>query len=156
MVSSFLTLPGNNARILLLKRSPTASPFPSLWAACSGRIEEADASPQSAALREIYEETSISKHHLDLLKAGAPFEVSGGGKAWTVWSFLWKLRSTSEESRQGEFEGLQYLVKLNEENVEARWVTWEEMAGMQTVPDLARTVGRLLGKDVASAPLAET
>ncbi|MCJ1330770.1 Initiation factor 2B-like protein [Thelotrema lepadinum] len=155
MVSSFITMlgTGNTTRILLLKRSPTASPFPSLWAACSGRIEASDHTPQLAALREIKEETSISANRLKLVKAGEPFQVGGGNKTWKVWSFLWAVKfGKGEESREGDAEDsrsveeqtAEELVKLNGENVQAKWVTFEEIADMQTVPGLRGTVGRLL------------
>ena len=88
-----------------------------------------------------------------MLKAGEPFHIGGGEKTWTVWSFLWAVTvGRIEESGQVENEDqgivtkqfAEELVKLNEENVQAKWMTLEEIAEMQTVPGLIGTVRRLL------------
>ena len=89
-----------------------------------------------------------------MLKAGEPFHVGGGEKIWIVWSFLWAVNVEGKEASEqieDEDQGnvtkqlAEELVKLNEENVLAKWMTLEEIAETQTVPGLIGIVQRLLG-----------
>jgi 8-oxo-dGTP pyrophosphatase MutT (NUDIX family) len=131
-------------QVLLLRRSPTSSPYPSLWAAVSGKIELSDANPRDAALREIYEETGLTKEELWLVRGegSEPVEIRDererdGRVGWRAWVFGWEVGGRNGEREVEE-------VELNEENVEARWVGLEEVEGMETVPDLNETLRRLL------------
>lgn len=86
-------------RFLLLKRSPKANPYPSTWAACSGRLEpEEFERPIKGALREIQEETKISPKSLKLLTGSIkPFVIEGGGRVWHVHTFLWQYLSNDNK-----------------------------------------------------------
>ncbi|MCJ1475827.1 Initiation factor 2B-like protein [Lambiella insularis] len=145
IVSSFLcTGPPSHPffRISLFKRSASVPVYPHLWAACSGSIEPSDASPLAAALREIHEETGLQPPAIELLRAGASYELVDAALAtrWTIWPFVWMLRG------EGGPEKLQGMVRLGEEHSEVRFVRVEEVEGLETVEGLGRGLRGVLSE----------
>ncbi|KIM94180.1 hypothetical protein OIDMADRAFT_172890 [Oidiodendron maius Zn] len=58
----------------LFKRSEKVNSYPSRWAVCSGSISCSNSSPESAAQREILEETTLSiPEDIYLLRYSKPF-----------------------------------------------------------------------------------
>jgi 8-oxo-dGTP pyrophosphatase MutT (NUDIX family) len=122
VVSSFLTTGGphtSSFRVALFRRSENVKNYPGLWAACSGSIEDSDASPRAAALREVREETGLEEGELELLGMGASTDTAGRiegghegdavgerndeedgvvwnlideklGVRWQIWGFVWR------------------------------------------------------------------
>ncbi|WP_159881169.1 NUDIX domain-containing protein [Paenibacillus puerhi] len=59
----------NHEDLLMMKRSPTRTLSPGLWAAVGGHLEPHEINdPRSAVLREIHEETGLLEEHLDELR----------------------------------------------------------------------------------------
>lgn len=55
----------NNGNYLIMKRSPNKKLIPNKWAGIGGHIEPDEMNdPISACLREVYEETGITKEHI--------------------------------------------------------------------------------------------
>ena len=69
---------------------------------------------------------------------------------WTIWPFVWRIVG-DEEQREGNGEErdrrLQGLVKLDWEHESVVFVRPEEVEGMRTVDDLARSVRAVLEED---------
>ncbi len=130
VVTSFLV---KNGRILLLKRSGKVGSYRDRWSGVSGYIEDG---PIEQAYKEIWEELSIPKESFQLLEAGNPEEVTDEklDMKWMVYSFLF------------EFLGENYELKLDWENVEAKWVKIEEIEEMETVPGLCNILKKLWSK----------
>ena len=139
IVTSFLTtsvgeaLPPANAlptHVLLLHRAAHAESVPNLWAACSGRIEDTDASTTAAARREIQEETGLEQY-VRLRHESAPFWLLG----WKVHPFVWALPK----------EAMHY-VKLEDVHTEYRWIRIEEMRQWEMVTGLADSFEKCLAE----------
>ncbi|NHN30081.1 NUDIX domain-containing protein [Paenibacillus agricola] len=59
----------HNNELLMMKRSPTRTLSPGMWAAVGGHVEPAEiSSPRNACLREIYEETGLLEEDIIDLK----------------------------------------------------------------------------------------
>jgi 8-oxo-dGTP diphosphatase len=59
----------HNNELLMMKRSPTRTLSPGMWAAVGGHVEPAEiSSPRNACLREIYEETGLQEDDIIDLK----------------------------------------------------------------------------------------
>lgn len=115
-------------RILLSLRSGDVSTFPHHWAAISGYVEEADASPLERAFIEIDEETGIPRDAVTLLAAGDVIEVrtEQHDRVFRVHPFLFRLEAPGKV--QGDWESQRF-----------EWVPPEDLlAGRRepTVPQL--------------------
>lgn len=110
--------------MLLLLRSQGVSVLPGLWAGISGRIEPGEA-PVDAALREMEEETGVSRADVSVCVTGRPLEIPDRGTSllWVVHPFLAVLR------RRGP-------VRLDWEHAAYRWAGRGDMARLRTVPGL--------------------
>ncbi|MBS7644525.1 MAG: NUDIX domain-containing protein [Candidatus Bathyarchaeia archaeon] len=130
VVTSFIVKAG---RVLILRRSGKVGSYRGKWSAISGYLED---HPLNQAYREINEELSISGEDLKLLATGDPMEVLDEdlGVRWVVYPFLF------------EFIGEDSKIKLNWENLEAKWVKPEEIKELETVPDLYRILRGLWAK----------
>lgn len=143
VVSSFLctgTECHPSFRISVFKRSASVRVYKNLYAACSGSIDATDASPLAAALREIHEETGLQEPAIELLRAGASYEIVDEElrTKWTIWPFAWMLRG------EGGAEELQKMIRLDWEHTEVRFVRPEEVEGMQRVRHLERSLKGVL------------
>ncbi len=104
-------------RILLLKRGPNAPWEPNKWSLVGGGVEDGETSKE-AVLREIKEETGLN---VKLLKE----------------SFAIQRKPDSvEDVFLAKFDGNDYDIKLDDENVAYGWYAPEEMKFLDTVPNL--------------------
>jgi len=116
VVSAFLRSRG---KILLVRRSEQVSTFAGRWSVISGYLE-GDEDPRERARLEIREETGIRGARFR--SEGAPLLVRDRGAAFLVHPLLFDVPRTA--------------VRLDWENVEARWVRPDEIEGFDTVPRL--------------------
>lgn len=130
IVTSFLE---HGGKILILKRSDSVRTYRGKWAGVSGSIEK-DETPFQAAVREIREETGLGEGKIDLEKEGESFLVADDklGSEWIIHPFLFKAKTGK--------------VKIDWEHSEARWIKPGELARYDTVPKLAESLRKVLGK----------
>ena len=131
VVTVFLT---NRSKILVLKRSRKVGTYKGHWAGVSGYLESNDASAQ--ALTEMAEEVGLNEEDVTLLKAGKPLEIVDRtlGRAWRVHPFLFAVHEIDK-------------IRLDWENKEMRWILPEEIVQFQTVPELKKTLERVIKDD---------
>ena len=112
-----------NTRVLIVRRSGRVGTYRSRWAGISGYLEAE--TPLAQALTEIREETGLGADDVTLVRAGEPLPVDDeeSGLRWLVYPFLFDVAAGKD-------------VALDWENVEARWVTPEELSAYDTVPAL--------------------
>jgi len=125
-VSSMILIDG---KIMALKRPDTSRSFPGVWSLCTGKIEKGE-SPEQTAVREIEEETKITK----LEKKGSlpPFTVREKNVVWKVHPFLFRADGCTPV--------------LNHENVEYRLIERSELDAMPTVEKTTYIVDEFLKK----------
>lgn len=131
VVTCFLLRRGDGGdTLLLLRRSDRVSTYQGLWASVSGYLESE--SPLKQAYREIEEEVGLHRSDLRLLAQGEPLIAVDEtiDTRWTVHPFLFEVLRPER-------------VRLDWEHVESRWVTVEEMGGLETVPRLEEALGRV-------------
>lgn len=121
VVTAFLR---HDGRVLVVRRSGAVRTYQGRWSAISGYLE--DASPLEQALTEIEEETGLARGDVRLAAEGAPVEIADEeiGTRWIVHPFLFDIDDPQ-------------AVRLDWENLEARWVAPDELAALDTVPALA-------------------
>ena len=114
-------------KIMVLKRPDTSRSFPGVWSLCTGKIEKGE-TPEQAAIREIDEETKITK----LEKKGVlpPFTVREKNVVWKVHPFLFRADGCTPV--------------LNHENVDYRLIERSELDAMPTVERTAYIVDEFL------------
>ena len=122
VTTSFLL---NGGKVLILKRSKEVRSYPGRWAGISGSIEKGE-SPNVSAIREIGEETGLHEEDLTLIRVGAPFKVVDGKKVWEVHPFLF-MADTRE-------------LVLDWEHDASRWILPNELARLDTVPELKKSL----------------
>ena len=115
VVTAFLEREG---RILVVRRSEKVGSFRGKWSGVSGFLEGPD--PEAHARREVEEETGITD--LSLLAAGPVVRGRGDQTVYAIHPF--------------RFSAPRGDVRLDWENVEHRWVTLDEMARLDAVPNL--------------------
>ena len=129
IVTSFIK---NNDKILLLKRSNTVKTMKGLWAGVSGIIENNEP-PLRRAKIEIFEELGISEEKIKFLKSASEMKVVSpqyDNHEWEIFSFLFEVENP--------------MIKLNWENSEYRWVTFDEIKNYKTVPSIDKVLLSLL------------
>ena len=128
VVTSILTKDG---KILLLKRGQRVSTYRGKWAGVSGYLEENE-TPLERAIREIEEETGLSREEIKLLKQGEIMEFvdENTGRTWRIHPFLFKI--DREE------------IKIDWEHEEYRWIEREELKEYDTVPKLEDVIDSLM------------
>lgn len=131
VVTVFLT---HRGKILLLKRSREVGTYKGHWAGVSGYLESND--PLAQAITEMAEEVGLGEDDVTLLKAGKPLEIvdSVQGRAWRVHPFLFAVHEPDK-------------IILDWENKEMRWILPEEIVQFQTVPELKKTLERVIKDD---------
>jgi len=118
----------NKGKVLILKRSADAYNYPGRWSFCSGYVREFEAAEDSV-LREIKEETGLK---VKILKRGKLFEKhdKSNGRIWVIIPFLCEAQSSK--------------VKLDHENVDCRWIIYDDLDKYPTVPGLRKDL-KVLG-----------
>lgn len=109
----------NRGRILIVRRGRTVGSFPGRWSAISGYLERGE-DPRDRALQEVFEETGL--RGVRVRASGRPFVARDGATAFVVHSFL--------------IDAPRRRVRLNWENVEARWIRPQDLGSLRTVPRL--------------------
>ena len=129
VVTSFLEHEG---KILVLRRSQKVGTYRGRWAGVSGYIEEG-VDPLEQALREIEEETGLSRGDVELVRRGEPLEIADEelGRRWIVHPFRFWVRDPRK-------------IKIDWEHVELRWISPEELRNLETVPALPETWERVV------------
>lgn len=105
------------------------------WAVCSGSIDATDSSPESAAQREISEETGLSVPvDIQLLRRGKPFALVDEAlkTEWTIHPFAWELKPSAK------------AIKLDWEHTEVRFVNPASLIEHDHVPLLEIGMDRVL------------
>ena len=129
IVTSFIKF---NNQILILKRSEKVRSMKGLWSGISGIIENNE-KPADRAIIEIYEEVGIKKNKIILVKSEEKIKISSPqyeNHEWEVFSYLFE---TKEEK-----------IKLNWENSDFRWINLNELKNYETVPSLEKILINLL------------
>ena len=119
VVACFLT---HGGKVLIVRRSARVGTYRGKWSGISGYLED---EPERQAFAEIREETGLAPPDVRLLRTGATVEADdhGLGRRWIVHPFLFAVADPAK-------------VRLDWENVEARWVRADEIGGFDTVPRL--------------------
>lgn len=114
-------------RILLVQRSGRVGTYQGRWSAISGYLE--DARPLLQARREIREETGLPDDEVHLVAEAEPIAIAASeiGRLWLVHPFLFDIDNPEH-------------VRLDWENVKARWIVPEMIKDYPTVPKLAEAL----------------
>ncbi len=129
IVTSFIK---NDDKVLLLKRSNTVKTMKGLWAGVSGIIENNE-DPLRRAKIEIFEELGITEDKIKFLKSASEMKVVSpqyDNHEWEIFPFLFEVENP--------------IIKLNWENSEYRWVTFDEIKNYDTVPSIDKVLLSLL------------
>ena len=113
-------------KVLILKKSPNDYNYPNRWSFCSGYIKEFE-SAEDSVLREINEETGLKAK---IVKKGELFQRTDKNKSWVIVPFLCRTESKD--------------VKLDNENVEFRWINYNDIKKYKNVPGLEKDL-KVLG-----------
>lgn len=115
-------------KVLILKKSQNDYNYPDKWSFCSGYVKEFE-SAEDTVLREIKEETGLSAK---IIKKGKLIEVKDNKnrKTWIIIVFLCSVKSSN--------------IRLCNENVESKWVKYEDIKNYDTVPGLQKDL-KVLG-----------
>lgn len=137
MVTCFIRRP--DGRVLVLRRSELVGTHKGKWSGVSGYIE-ASATPFATAYKELREEVGARFEQLRFVREAQMIMLDDPltGKRWAVHPFL--------------FDDLGVEVVLDWENVEHRWITPEELSGLDTVPGLREALDVALGLGGGAAP----
>lgn len=144
-------------RFLLFRRSEKVRTYRKKLAPIAGYIESSDASPLTAAWRELQEETGLGPQDVELWRRGPGFEftdetaISGKdstagkrGCEWKVWPFAFCLKRDVAE-RPDEPNKLQ--LKIDWEHTHYEWRTVDEILSKtlldDCVPRLEVTLGQV-------------
>ncbi|KAJ5508157.1 hypothetical protein N7527_010300 [Penicillium freii] len=106
VVSSFVCSDAGVTKVALFRRSEKVSTYQHHLAPISGSIESHETA-ETAAWRELKEETTLTPRDIDLWRKGKPYTFSDPsvGRQWTVFPLLFRLKDSREGGR-GE-EGIQ-------------------------------------------------
>ncbi len=126
VVTAFLR---NRGRILILRRGEKVGTFRGAWSGVSGYIEGSERA-RDRVRKEIREETAVSEARLRV--EGPVVRTRHEATVFAVHPFL--------------FDVPNRRVRLDWENVEARWIRPEEIGGLNTVPRLADALSAVLPK----------
>jgi 8-oxo-dGTP pyrophosphatase MutT (NUDIX family) len=129
IVTSFIK---DNDKFLLLKRSNTVKTMKGLWAGVSGIIEK-DEEPLRRAKIEIFEELGITEDKIKILKSASKMKVDSPqyeNHEWEIFPFLFEVKNP--------------IIKLNWENSEYKWITFDDIKNYETVPSIEKVLFSLL------------
>jgi len=117
----------HRGRFLFVRRSHRVGSFRGRWSAISGYVEGSEA-PVARARREVAEETGIRTARL--VRAGRPLSARQGAVVYRIHPFLFDAPSRS--------------VRLDWENVEARWLPAAAAEELHAVPRLGDALAAVL------------
>lgn len=119
----------NKGKILLVKRSSLVKDYKGKWAGICGYVER---DPYKTALKELYEEVSLSEEDLELIKEGKLMKIPDEDLKirWKVYPFLFECKSPDK-------------IRLDWENVEYKWIDPEEVSKFDTIPALKKVLEML-------------
>lgn len=119
--------------VLVLRRSGQVRTHQGRWAGVSGYLEAA--TPLEQAYQELQEEVGLGPDDVELVAQGEPLDIPDppNDTLWRVHPFRFLLRDPSR-------------VRLDWEHTESRWVPPEEIAVLETVPQLEATWRRVAAK----------
>ena len=129
IVTSFIKY---NDQILILKRSEKVRSMKGLWSGVSGIIENNE-NPIDRAKIEIYEEVGIKDKEIKLVKKLEKMKISSQqykNHEWEIFPFLFETKNEN--------------IELNWENSEFKWILPKELKNYQTVPSLEKILINLL------------
>ena len=129
IVTSFIKF---NDEILILKRSEKVRSMNGLWSGVSGIIENNE-KPIDRAKIEIFEEVGIRDKEIRLLKKLEKMKISSQqykNHEWEIFPFLFETKNRN--------------IELNWENSEFKWILPKELKNYQTVPSLEKILLNLL------------
>ncbi len=120
-------------RILVLKRSMGVRTNKGKWAGVSGYVEPGE-KPRETAYKEMEEEISARPEQVRLVREAPPltFEDAEHDTTWVVHPFL--------------FDDLGVDVVLDWEHTQLAWIEPSQMASLDTVVSLRRTLDAALGR----------
>ncbi|GBB93587.1 hypothetical protein RclHR1_00220021 [Rhizophagus clarus] len=141
VVTSFLVHTEGNEennqgdKLLLLKRSDKVRTYKNHWAGISGGIEENDSSPLERAIKEIEEETSLSRTDITLIRNGKLLTILGESEQtlWKVYPFLFRINSPSLINK----------IQIDWEHQTCEWIKPTEINNYECVPNLLETLKRV-------------
>jgi len=127
VVTCFLA---HRGKILIVRRSEKVGTYRGKWSAISGHVEKP---PEEQARQEIREEAGLAPGDFRLLYAGETLEVVDRHEniRWIVHPFLFEI-------------GDPVKVRLDWENVEARWIMPSELTRFDTVPKLKEALQNVM------------
>ena len=129
IVTSFIKY---NDQILILKRSEKVRSMKGLWSGVSGIIENNE-NPIDRAKIEIFEEVGIKEKEIKLVKKLEKMKISSQqykNHEWEIFPFLFETKNDN--------------IELNWENSEFKWILPKELKNYQTVPNLEKILVNLL------------
>ena len=129
IVTSFIKY---NDQILILKRSEKVRSMKGLWSGVSGIIENNE-NPIDRAKIEIFEEVGIKDKEIKLVKKLEKMKISSQqykNHEWEIFPFLFETKNEN--------------IELNWENSEFKWILPKELKNYQTVPSLEKILLNLL------------
>lgn len=129
IVTSFIKF---NDQILILKRSEKVRSMKGLWSGVSGIIENNE-NPINRAKIEIFEEIGIREKEIRLIKKLEKMKISSQqykNHEWEIFPFLFETKNRN--------------IELNWENSEFKWILPKELKNYQTVPSLEKILLNLL------------
>ena len=129
IVTSFIKY---NDQILILKRSEKVRSMKGLGSGVSGIIENNE-NPIDRAKIEIFEEIGIKEKEIKLVKKLEKMKISSQqykNHEWEIFPFLFETKNEN--------------VELNWENSEFKWILPKELKNYQTVPSLEKILLNLL------------
>jgi 8-oxo-dGTP pyrophosphatase MutT (NUDIX family) len=129
VVTAFIQRP-RDLHVLLVRRSQEVGTYPHMWGGVSGGVEGNERLLHRAQ-QEILEETGYGPQHVDFVRSGRPLYIDDNPSLrWAVHPYLFQLNTELPPT-------------LNWENVDARFVSPDELCTMETVPQLAQTLSRV-------------
>ncbi|RDI72155.1 NUDIX domain-containing protein [Halopelagius longus] len=120
----------NRGRVLLVRRSDSVGTFPGRWAGVSGYVEGDPAAAEDDARRELREEVRLGDGDVELVRVGAPLDVTGADGEFTVHPFLFEAetRETVTNEEISEAEWTDPTAIFERETVPELWETWRRVA----------------------------
>lgn len=116
----------NDGEVLLFRRSEAVGSYQGLWGGVAGHAE---GDPDTAARREVREETGLDPQDLSAVRAGDPFEVRDDEGEWLVHPYL--------------FDCPTRAVEPNWETERYEWVPPTAILRRETVTDLWESYDRV-------------
>ena len=127
-------LSNTDEKILVLKRSDKVRTYKGLWGGVAGYVEEGE-TPFETALKEIHEETGLSKDDVRFIRRVNPLRFTdfyeGKKYDWEIFPFLFKYEKKDK-------------IHIDWEHSEYRWISPSEIEKMEAVPHFRDVLSRVL------------